>query len=46
MDCKFGPDGRTLYVLDFGRSDLTESMMLSYGHTGVLWRITRKEAHT
>lgn len=42
VDCTFGPDGRTLYVLDFGRSDLTESVMLSYAHTGVLWRITRR----
>lgn len=42
VDCKFGPDGRTLYVLDFGRSDLSESVMVSYAHTGVLWRITKR----
>lgn len=42
VDCKFSPDGKSLYVLDFGRSDLTENLMLSYAHTGVLWRITRK----
>lgn len=45
VDCKFAPDGKTLYVLDFGRSDLTRNVMLSYAHTGVLWKITRKEAN-
>jgi glucose/arabinose dehydrogenase len=43
VDCKFAPDGRTLYVLDFGRSVLTQNLMVSYGHTGSLWKITRKE---
>jgi glucose/arabinose dehydrogenase len=42
VDCKFAPDGRSLYMLDFGVSQANESKHLSYGHTGVLWRITRR----
>ncbi|MCW2640223.1 MAG: hypothetical protein JWP76_2529 [Dactylosporangium sp.] len=42
VDCKFSPDGRSLYVLDFGVSQVDESKHLSYGHTGVLWRIIRR----
>lgn len=42
VDCTFHPDGRSLYVLDFGVSQVDESKQLSYGHTGVLWRITRR----
>lgn len=42
VDCKFTPDGRSLYVLDFGVSHVDESMHVSYGHTGVLWRISRR----
>jgi glucose/arabinose dehydrogenase len=42
VDCKFAPDGRSLYVLDFGAVRVTEGYMLSYGHTGVLWRVTRR----
>ncbi len=41
VDCKFTPDGTSLYVLDFGLSPPDEAEHLSYGHTGVLWRITR-----
>jgi hypothetical protein len=41
VDCKFHPDGTSLYVLDFGLSPPDEAKHLSYGHTGVLWRITR-----
>ncbi len=40
VDCKFGPDGRSLYVLDFGHSPVDPSKVLAYGHTGVLWRVT------
>lgn len=39
VDCKFSPDGRSLYVLDFGAVQVSEGHMLSYGHTGVLWRV-------
>jgi glucose/arabinose dehydrogenase len=42
VDCKFHPDGRSLYVLDFGVAHIDEQKWLSYGHTGVLWRIRRR----
>jgi glucose/arabinose dehydrogenase len=42
VDCKFSPDGRSLYVLDFGVSPPDESKHISYGHTGVLWRVKRR----
>jgi glucose/arabinose dehydrogenase len=38
VDVKFAPDG-SLYVLDFGVSGVDEARMVSYGHTGVLWRV-------
>jgi hypothetical protein len=40
VDCAFSPDGRSLYVLDFGVARVQEAGMFSYAHTGVLWRIT------
>jgi hypothetical protein len=43
VDCKFHPDGRSLYVLDFGLSPADAGKHMSFGHTGVLWRITRVE---
>ena len=43
VDCKFSPDGRSLYVLDFGYSPVDETKVLAYGHTGVLWRVTRRD---
>jgi hypothetical protein len=42
VDCKFGRDGRTLYLLDFGYVTVTKTHMVAYAHTGVLWRITRR----
>ncbi|KAB8127048.1 hypothetical protein F9U64_18720 [Gracilibacillus oryzae] len=42
VDCKFHPDGKSLYVLDFGHSPVTEGLVQAYGHTGVLWKITKK----
>ena len=42
VDCKFSPDERSLYVLDFCVSAVDQSTQLSYGHTGVLWRIIRR----
>jgi hypothetical protein len=39
VDCKFAPDGRSLYVLDFGVVRVEEAGMFSFAHTGVLWRI-------
>ena len=41
VDCKFHPDGRSLYVLDFGSVTIKRNTILSYAHTGVLWRVTR-----
>lgn len=41
VDCAFSPDGRSLYVLDFGVSRVETGYMMSYAHTGVLWRVTR-----
>ncbi|MCM0674555.1 hypothetical protein NCC78_07630 [Micromonospora phytophila] len=40
VDAKFAPDG-SLYVLDFGVSRVMETTNMSYGHTGVLWRVVR-----
>jgi hypothetical protein len=40
VDCAFAPDGRSLYVLDFGVARVEETTMLSFARTGVLWRIT------
>lgn len=42
VDCKFSPDGRSLYVLDFGNNTANESYVVAYAHTGVLWRITTR----
>ena len=41
VDCKFHPDGTSLYVLDFGVSRVTRGYMWSFAHTGVLWRVSR-----
>ena len=40
VDVEAAPDG-SLYVLDFGVSTVDPSKHLSYGHTGVLWRVVR-----
>jgi hypothetical protein len=40
VDCAFSPDGRSLYVLDFGVARVEQAGMFAFGHTGVLWRIT------
>jgi len=42
--CRFHPDGRSLYVLDFGVARVTKGYMVAFAHTGVLWRVTRREA--
>ena len=41
VDCKFHPDGRSLYVLDFGSVSVKRNTMIAYAHTGVLWRVAR-----
>lgn len=43
VDCRFHPDGRSLYVLDFGRHVAYRSTVVAYARTGVLWRITRDQ---
>lgn len=43
VSCKFSPDGRSLYVLDFGTVRVTASYMQAFAHTGVVWKITKKE---
>ncbi|MCC9136977.1 PQQ-dependent sugar dehydrogenase [Pontibacter silvestris] len=43
VSCKFSPDGKSLYVLDFGVAKVTPGNMLAFAHTGVLWKISRKE---
>lgn len=35
-------DGESLYVLDFGVNKVLPSTVVAYGHTGVLWKLTRK----
>lgn len=42
VDCKFSPDGKSLYVLDFGLQPVLKGTVFVYGHTGVLWRITKQ----
>jgi glucose/arabinose dehydrogenase len=42
VDCKFHPDGRSLYVLDFGRHVASHSHVVAYARTGVLWRVSRE----
>ncbi len=41
VDCKFHPDGRSLYVLDFGVTKVTPTLVVAYARTGALWRVTR-----
>lgn len=43
VSCTFSPDGRELYLLDFGVAGINENVMVAYGHTGVLWRIARAQ---
>ncbi|QOR64734.1 hypothetical protein IM538_12775 [Cytobacillus suaedae] len=42
VDCKFHPDGKSLYVLDFGYSPVTKGYIKAYAHTGVLWKVTKE----
>ncbi|MDQ4141520.1 MAG: hypothetical protein M3142_13505 [Bacteroidota bacterium] len=42
VSCKFSPDGKSLYVLDFGVVKVTPGNMMAFAHTGVLWKITKK----
>jgi sugar lactone lactonase YvrE len=42
VSCKFHPDGKSLYVLDFGTVRVTTGYMLAFAHTGVIWKITKQ----
>ncbi len=44
VDCKFSPDGKSLYILDFGVNKALRETVTVYGHTGVLWRLSKKGA--
>lgn len=43
VSVKFSPDGKDLYVLDFGHARITKGGMFAFAHTGVLWKISKKE---
>ena len=45
VDCKFSRDGKSLYILDFGVNKALRETVTVFGHTGVLWRLTKKEAN-
>jgi glucose/arabinose dehydrogenase len=42
VDCKFSPDGKSLYVLDFGPARVERGYFVAFGQTGALWRITKE----
>lgn len=39
VSCRFSVDGQSFYVLDFGVATVSGNLMMSFAHTGVLWRI-------
>lgn len=39
---KFSPDGKSLYVVDFGIIEITEGETISHKETGILWKITKQ----
>ena len=41
IDVKFSRDGKTLYMLDFGTLQVSESAMTPWAESGVLYKITR-----
>ncbi|MBH1939437.1 hypothetical protein I5677_00855 [Mobilitalea sibirica] len=41
ISVKFDPSGYALYILDFGRMDVSQADMTPYAEDGVLWRVTR-----
>lgn len=40
IDVKFGNDGKSLYILDFGVMEFTDLAPNSIPNTGVLWKVT------
>ncbi len=43
IDVKFSPDGRDLYILDFGVMEFTDLTPNALPNTGVLWKLTAEE---
>jgi hypothetical protein len=39
VDVRFDPAGRALYILDFGRFEMSERGVLAKAETGALWRL-------
>ncbi len=39
---KFSPDGKSLYVIDFGIIEISGDKTISHKGTGLVWKITRK----
>jgi hypothetical protein len=39
---KFSPDGKSLYLVDFGLMKVAAGVIYPFADTGKLWRITRK----
>lgn len=42
VDMKFSPDGKTLYVVDFGVIKILDGKTTSHKGTGVIWKITKE----
>lgn len=42
VDVKFSPDGKALYVVDFGVIEISEGKTISHKGTGVIWKITKQ----
>ncbi len=43
VDVKFSPDGRDMYILDFGVMEFTDASVNAVPNSGVLWRVTPVE---
>ncbi|MDQ3395765.1 MAG: glucose dehydrogenase [Bacteroidota bacterium] len=39
---KFSPDGKSLYVVDFGIIEISDGKTISHKETGMLWKITKQ----
>ena len=43
VDVKFGADGKSLYVVDFGVIEISDGKTTSHKGTGVIWKITKQQ---